>query len=165
MAELTPFLPPFFPPPEISSFWRTSIAITPSGNQKVLSILVRRKHLIGSSLLTSSPSMILTYLLFSIAPLAVMAVISSLTSLLLPPVSPILAPERCFGNWVLITYQFFNLSLSLWPFAPMSVPLLLIFKKLAGMTLLLTLAFTVLLQRNTRLFLVSLLVPSSLFWH
>ena len=30
MAELIPSLPPVFPPPEISSFWGTSIAITPS---------------------------------------------------------------------------------------------------------------------------------------
>ena len=36
MAEPTPFLPPFFPPPEISSFWGTSIAITPFGTQEVL---------------------------------------------------------------------------------------------------------------------------------
>ena len=31
MAEPTPFLPPFFPPSEISSFWGISIAITPLG--------------------------------------------------------------------------------------------------------------------------------------
>ena len=36
MAEPIPSLPPFFPPPEISSFWGTSIAITPSGTQEVL---------------------------------------------------------------------------------------------------------------------------------
>ena len=35
MTKPTPFLPPFFSPPEISSFWRTSTAITPSGTQKV----------------------------------------------------------------------------------------------------------------------------------
>ena len=29
IVEQTPFLPPFFPPPEISSFWGTSIAVTP----------------------------------------------------------------------------------------------------------------------------------------
>ena len=33
MAEPIPSLPPFFPPPEISLFWGTSIAITPSGTQ------------------------------------------------------------------------------------------------------------------------------------
>ena len=36
MAEPTPFLLPSFPPPEISLFWGTSIAITPSGTQEVL---------------------------------------------------------------------------------------------------------------------------------
>ena len=35
MAEPTPFLSPFFPPPEIYSFWGTSIAITPSGTQEL----------------------------------------------------------------------------------------------------------------------------------
>ena len=30
-----PFLPPFFPSPEISSFWGTSIAITPSGTRGI----------------------------------------------------------------------------------------------------------------------------------
>ena len=46
-----------------------------------------------------------------------------------------------------------SVSLSLWPIAPMSVPLPSIFRKLAGMTLPHTLPPTVLLQRNTRLFL------------
>ena len=36
MAEPISFLPPFFPPQEISSFWGTSIAITPFGTQEVL---------------------------------------------------------------------------------------------------------------------------------
>ena len=36
IAEPTPFFPPPFPPPEISSFGGTSIAITPSGTQKLL---------------------------------------------------------------------------------------------------------------------------------
>ena len=36
MAEPISFLPQFFPPPEISSFWGTSIAITPSGTLEVL---------------------------------------------------------------------------------------------------------------------------------
>ena len=83
IAEPIPFLPPFFPPAEISSFWATSIAITPSGTQKILPTLVGRKHLIGSSPLTSSPSMALTYLLFSIAPLNDGHPL--LTSSLLPP--------------------------------------------------------------------------------
>ena len=49
MAELTPFLLPFFLPPEISSFWGTSIAITPSGTQEVLPIPAGRKYSTGSS--------------------------------------------------------------------------------------------------------------------
>ena len=65
MAEPTPFLPPFFPPPEISSLWWASIAIIPSGTQEVLPTLVERKYSIGSSLLTNSPSMALAHLLFS----------------------------------------------------------------------------------------------------
>ena len=36
MAEPTPSLPPFFSPPEISSFWGTSIAITRFGTQEFL---------------------------------------------------------------------------------------------------------------------------------
>ena len=71
IAEPTPFLPPFFPPPEVSSFWETSIAITPARTQKVLPTPVGRKYSIGSSFLTSSTSMTLTYLLFSIPHLAV----------------------------------------------------------------------------------------------
>ena len=54
MAEPILSLPPFFPPPEISSFWGTSIAITPSGTQEVLPTPAERKYSTGSSLLTSS---------------------------------------------------------------------------------------------------------------
>ena len=62
MAECTPFLPPFCPPPEISLFLGTSIAITPSGTQEVLPTPVGRKYSAGSFLLTSSsPSMTLTH--------------------------------------------------------------------------------------------------------
>ena len=110
MAELTPFLPPSFPPPEISSFWGTSIAITPSGTQELLPTCARRKYSTGSSLLTSSTSMTLTHAPFYIALLAVAPL---LTSPLLPPFLPFLAPGRCFMTWVLTTYQFFYLSLSL----------------------------------------------------
>ena len=70
-----------------SSFWGTSIAITPSGTQEVLPTPTGRKYLTGSSLLTSSPSMTLTHPPFSIAPLLT----SPLLSLL-----PFLAPGRCF---------------------------------------------------------------------
>ena len=157
MAEPTPFFPLFFPPPEISSLWGTSIAITSSGTQKALPTLVGRKYSIGSSLLTSSISITLTYLLFSISPLSVAP---PPTYPLLPPLSPFFAHGRCFRTWVLITYQFFYLSFSLQPFAPTIVSLPSIFRILAGVTLLLTLTLTVLLQRNTRLFLLSLLLLS-----
>ena len=99
-----------FSHPEIFSFWGTSIAITPSGIQKLLPTPVGRKYSIGSSLLTSYPSMSLTYLLFSIAPLTIAP---PLTSPLLSPLSTYLAPEKCFRTWVLITYQLFYLSHSL----------------------------------------------------
>ena len=132
MAELTPFLPPFFHPPEIFSFWGTSIAITPSGIREVLPIPAGRKYSTGSSLLTSFPSTTLTYVPSSIAALAVAP---PLTFPLLPTLSPFPAPGRCFWTWVLITYQFSCLSLSLRFFAPTSVALPSIFQKLTGMTL------------------------------
>ena len=99
IAEPTPF-----PPPEISSFWGTSTATTPSGTQEVLMTLLGSKYSIGSSLLTSFSSMTLTYLLFSIAPLAVA---HPLTFSLLPSLSPSLAPGRWFRTWVLIIQQFY----------------------------------------------------------
>ena len=121
MAEPTPFLPPFFPPPEISSFWGTSIAITPFGAQELLPTPAGRKYSTGSFPLTSSPSMTLTHTPFYIAPLAVVPL---LTSFLLPLLLLFLAPGRCFRAWVLTTYQFFHLSLSLRSFAPTSVSFL-----------------------------------------
>ena len=92
MTEPNPFLPPFFPPPEISSFWGTSIAISPSGTQEILLTPTWRKYSTGSTSLTSSPSMTLTHPPFSIAPL--------LKSLLLPLLVPFLAHERCLRTWV-----------------------------------------------------------------
>ena len=157
MAEPTPFLPPSFPPPEISSFLGTSIAITPSGTQEVLPTPVGRKYSTGSFLLTSSPSMTLTHPPFSIAPLAVAL---PLTSPLLPPLLPLPGPGRCYKTWVLTIYQFFYLSLSLRSFAPTSVPLPSIFRKLAEIALPLTLTLTFLQQRNTLLFLFPLLLLS-----
>ena len=159
MAEPIPSLPPFFAPPEISSFWGTSIAITPSGTQEVLPPPKGRKYSTGSSLLTSFPSMTLTHPLFSIAPLAVAPLLTSLFFLLL---LLFLAPGRFFRTWVLTIYQFFYLSLSLRSFAPMTIPLPSIFRKLAGMALPLTLTLTVFQQRNTRLFLFPLLLLSLL---
>ena len=54
MAESTLFLPPFFPPPEIFSFWGTSTAITPSETPKVLPTPAGKKYSTGSSPVTSS---------------------------------------------------------------------------------------------------------------
>ena len=88
----------------VSSIIQTSIAITPSGTPEVLPTPVGRKYLTGSSLLTSSLSMTLTHSRFYIAP--------PLTFPLLSRLLPFLAPGRCFRTWVLITYQFFYLSLS-----------------------------------------------------
>ena len=162
MAELTPFLLPFFSPPEISLFWGTSIAFTPSGTQEVLPTPVGRKYLTGSSFLTFSPSMTLTHPAFYIASLAVAP---PLIFPLLLPLLPFLAPGRCFSTWVLTTYQFFYPSLSLQSFAPKIVSLPSIFRKLTEMTLPPTLTFTDLLQRNIRLFLFPLLLLSFPLWH
>ena len=114
MAEPTPSLPPFFLP-EISSFWGTSIAITPSATQEVLPNPAGRKYSTESSPLTYSPSMTLTHPLFSIAPLAVAPLLTSPLFLLL---LPFLAPGRCFRTWVLTTYQTFYPSLSLFGLSP-----------------------------------------------
>ena len=157
MAEMIPFLPPFFPPPEISSFCGTSVAIAPSGTREVLPTPVGRRYSTGSSLLTSSPSITLTCPPFSIAPLAVAPLLTSSLLLLL---LLFLAPGRCFRTWVLTIYRFFCLSLSLRSFAAASVPLPSIFRKLAGMALPPTLTLTVLRQRSARLFLIPLLLLS-----
>ena len=162
IAEPTLFLPPFFPPPEISSFWGTSIAISPSGTQEVLLTPAGKKHSTGSSPLTSSPSMTLMHPLFSIVPLAVAALLSSP---LLPLLLPFLAPERCFRTWVLTTYLFVYPFLTLRPITPTRVSLPSIFRKLAGMALPHTLTLIVLLQRNTCLFLFPLLLLSLPLWH
>ena len=103
--------------------------------------------------------MTLTFPLSSIAPLAVAP---PLTFPLLSPLSSFLAHGRCYRTWVPITYQFFYLSLSLRYFVPTNVRLPSIFRELPGMTLLLTSTLTILLQRNTRLFLLPLLLFSSL---
>ena len=61
--------------------------------------------------------------------------------------------------------QFFYVSLSLRSFAPTSVPLSSTFRKLAGMALPPTLTLTVLLPRNTHLFLFPLLLLFLPLWH
>ena len=126
MAELTPFLfssKNLFILGDFNCYhhlWYSKGTFDPHG-----------KYSIGSYFLTSFPSVTLTYLLFSIAPLAVTL---PLKYTLLPPLSSFLAHGRCFRTWVLITYQFFYLSLFLWSFAPTRVPLPSIFRKIAGMT-------------------------------
>ena len=157
MAEPNRSLPPLIPPPEISSFWGTSIAITPSWTQKILPTPPGRKYSTGSSPLTSSHSMTLTHPLFYIAPLAVAP---RLKYPLLSPLLPFLASGRCFRTWVLIIYQFFYLSLSSRSFAPTSVSLPSTFRKIAGMTFPPTVTLTVVQQRNTHLFPFPLLLLS-----
>ena len=106
--------------------------------------------------------MTLTHPLFSIAPLAVAHL---LTSPLLGLLLLFLAPGRCFRTWFLTIYQFFYLSLCLRPITPISITLPSTFRKLAGMTLPCTLTPTVVLQRNTRLFVFPLLLLSLPLWH
>ena len=134
----------------------------PPGTQEVLPTPKGRKYSTGLSLLTSSPSMTLTHPPFSIDFLALAPL---LTSFLLPPLLLFLAAGRWFRTWVLTIYQFFYLSFSLQSFAPTSVLFLSTFRKLAGMTLSPTLTPTVLLQRNTRLFLFPLLMLCLPLWH
>ena len=148
MAELTPFLPPLFPPPEITFFWGDFNCHHPSAP-------AGWKYLTGSPLLTSSPSLTLT------SPLLIVSCpfLGKISNVLL------IVPGWYFRTWVLTTYQFFHLSLSLRTFTPTSFPLPSTFRKLAGMTLPPTLTLTALLQRHTRLFLFSLLLLSLPLWH
>ena len=144
MAEPTPFLPPFFPPPEISSFWKTSIGITPSGTQEVLSTPVERKYSTGSSLLTSSPINhpdIPTLLYCSSGSHSSTDISFAPSSLALSCSREVLQNLGSDHLPILL-----SVSLSLWPFAPTSVPPFLIFRKHAGMTLPSTLSLTVLLR-------------------
>ena len=144
---------PSFLPPEISSFWGTSIAIAPSGTQEVLPTPAGRKYSAGSSLLISSLLMTLTHPSFSIAPL-----LSSLCSLF----SCSLEVLQDLGSDHLLIF----LSVPLSPvFCPNEPPLSSIFRKLVGMTLRFTLTPTVLQQRNTCIFLFPLLLLSLPLWH
>ena len=159
IAEPISFLPSFFPPRQISLFWETSIVITSSRTQNVLPTPVGRKHSIGSSPLTFSSSMTLTYLLFFIVPMAVA-----------PP------PDIFFARFLLTlscSWEVLqNLSsdhlpllitvLFLRSFAPTNVSLPSIFRMLVGITLLFTSTLTVILQRNTRIFFFPLLLISLL---
>ena len=76
--EPTPLLPLFFLPPDVSSFWGSSIAIAPSGTWRVLLTPVGR-FLVESSLLTSFPLVTLVCLLYFVA--------APMTSFLFSPLS------------------------------------------------------------------------------
>ena len=110
--------------PSILSFSRYLVILKdlnchhPSWTQEVLPTPAGRRYSTGSSLLTSSSSMTLTHPPFHVAALAVAPF---LTSPLLPPLLPFLAPGRCFKTWVLITYQLFYLPPPQ-SFAPTSIP-------------------------------------------
>ena len=152
MAEQTPFLPPFFPP-EISSFCGTSIDINPPmglkwyfrpRGEEVFDWVISSDLLplnkfnpdIPTLLHRSSPDIF--FVPFSLTLSCSWEALQDLGSAYLP---------------ILLSV---SLSLSLLSFAPTSVPLPSTFRKLVGMTLLLTLNLTVLLQRNTRLFPLTL---------
>ena len=156
MAEPTPFLPPFFHPPEISSFWGLQLLSPPIGLKRYVQPSWGKVFVwvISSDLLPLNDSD-LPFLLHRLSSSR-----SSPNISFLPSLSPFPAPGRCFRTWVLISYQFFYLSLSLRSFTPTSFPLSSIFRKLAGMTLPSTLNLTILLQRNTRFFLFPLLLLS-----
>ena len=80
MVEPTPFLPSFFPSPEIPLFWGLQLLSLPLGLKRYF------RHQRGGSIrLTSSPSMTLTHPPFYIALLAVAPLQTfPLLSLLLP---------------------------------------------------------------------------------
>ena len=155
MAQPTPFLSPFFLPSSRDLFILGDFNCHhPLWNLMGTSDL-RGEEVFDWVISSDLLSMTLTYPLSSIAP--------SLTSSLLSPLLPFLAHGRCFRTWVLITYQFFYLSLSLRSFTPTNVPLPSIFRKLTGITLLLISTFTVLLQWITCFFPLPLL--SSILWY
>ena len=64
--------------------------------------------------------------------IAALAVAPSLIFPLLPLLLPCIAHGRCYRTWVLTTYRFFYLSLSLRSFAPTNVLLPSIFRKIAA---------------------------------
>ena len=161
MAEPIPFHPPFFPPPEISSFWETSTAIHPLWYSRDTSNPLQEVFdwVISSDLLPLNDPDIPTLLHHSSGSCSSPDISFPLS------LSPSLAPGRCFRTWVLTTYQFFYLSLSPRSFTSTSILLPSTFRKLAEMTLLFTLTLTVLLQRNTRFFLFPLMLLSLVLWH
>ena len=75
-------------------FWDSKGASDPGGEEVFDCVISPDLH----------PLMIMTYLLFSIA---LLVVVPLLTSPLLPSLSPSLVSRRCFRTWVVITYQFY----------------------------------------------------------
>ena len=151
IAELTPFLPPLFPSPNISSFWGTSIAITPSETQKVIPTPRGEEAfnwVISNLLLLNNPN--ISTLLHRSSGSPSSPNISFVTSCweVLPKLGLDHLP-------ILLTIPV------LWSSAPTNVPLSSIFRKLVGMTALNS-TLTVRLQKNTRLCLFPLLLLSLL---
>ena len=143
IEEPTPSLFLYCLPQKISCC-ETSTVITSFGTKELLQTIVGRKYLIGQSFLISFPSIILTLLLFFIAPPADAFLISPMHSLLL-----LLGGASEIGSHHL---SIFLTALFLHFVAPTSLLLLSFFRKLVEMTLLFTSIHTVLLQRNTPLF-------------
>ena len=152
MAEPIPFLPQFFPPPEISSFWGDFNCHHPIWDLRGTSDPCREEvfdWVISSDLLPLNDPDTSTLLHRSSGSRF------SPESPFLPLLLLFLAPGRCFRTWVLTIYQFFYPSLSLRSFAPASVPLPSIFRKLSGMALPHTLTLTVPAKEYSSLFLSS----------
>ena len=116
MAQPTPFLSPFFLPSSRDLFILGDFNCHHPLRNLMGTSDLRGEEVFDWVISSDLPSMTLTYPLSSIAP--------SLTSPLLSPLLPFLAHGRCFRTWVLITYQFFYLSLSLRSFTPTNVPFL-----------------------------------------
>ena len=159
MAELTPFLLPFFPSPEISSFWGTSIAITPLVLKRYFRPLQRGNIRLGD--LFWPPPLQWPWHTHRFTSLLWQSLLSwhllcSLLSCLFLLLGGALGPK--FGQLPIL------LSAPLSPvFRPNKHPHPSTFRKLAGMTYPPTLTPTVFLQRNTRLF--PLLLLSLSLWH
>ena len=153
MAEPIPSLPPFFPPPEISSFWGTTIAITSTRTQEVLPTPLGEVFdwVISSDLLSLNDPDTPTLLHHSSGTRSSPDISFAPSSLALSCCWEVL--QNLGSDHLPIL-----LSVPLSPtYHPNKPPLPSIFRKLAGMALPPTLTLTVLLQRNTRLFPLLLL--------
>ena len=111
------FSPPFFPPPEIFSFWEILTTFWDSRDTSDPRGEEVFNCVISFDLLAFNDSDI-PALLHRLSCSRSFPDIS-----FAPFLSPFFAPGRCFRIWVLITYQFFYLSLFLRSFAPTNVPL------------------------------------------